>query len=447
MAPLESCATDYANRLLGHLGAPLLLRPSRPEHPALRWAHCGAMFLTGNPAAPPQMSPVPLAAFADGILTALRSLQPGSALDALDGAALLGERAALSGYRRGGDISAGGGCRLLQAADGYLALSLARPSDRELLPAWLERGELDDWDGVAAVLRSRAVEECVVRGRLLGLAVAPMRPGAGAAPAWCEQSPRAPRAKDSVPAALPRVVDLSSLWAGPLCSHLLQQMGARVVKVESRARPDGMRAGDDGFFDLLNAGKASVALDLANEEGRAQLRRLLLSADIIIEGSRPRALRQLGIHAEQILAENPRATWVSITGYGRAEPAAQWVAFGDDAAVAGGLSQVLWDASGQAMFCADAIADPLTGLHAALVAWWGHRSGGGRLYALSLAGVAAHAIACSALGDTQAVRLRTAQWSSLIGAADIAPPRARPAAARARALGADTAEVLGSLPR
>ena len=338
------------------------------------------------------MCPVPLASYADGILAALQALQPGSALAGIDGASLLSERAALTENARAGDVSVGGGCRLMRCEDGWLAVNLARTSDWQLLPAWLESGEMAAWAHVAAALRTRRTEECVARGRLLGLALAAMRARSDEPPQWCRESYRVAGGAAPAPAAAPLVVDLSSLWAGPLCTHLLQLLGAQVIKVESTARPDGMRTAGDGFYDLLNAGKASVALDLQQPAGRAQLLRLLRSADIVVEASRPRALRQLGIHAESILEERPGLTWISITGHGRALPGAEWVAFGDDAAVAGGLSQVLWDASGRAMFCGDAIADPLTGLHAALAAWVAHAQGGGRLCSLALSEVVAYGV-------------------------------------------------------
>jgi CoA-transferase family III len=443
MAQIElPYATDYANGLLEHLGAAPLPQEQPQSDPALRWARSGAMALTGYPLDSAQMCPVPLASYADGIVTALHSLCPGSALGAIDGACLLGERAALAGYGRAGDVSPGGSCRLLRCEDGWLALNLARASDWELLPAWLEGGDILGWGGVAAALRSRAVEECVGRGRLLGLALAAMRPRADEAAQWCRESYRVVGAGCRAPGAVPLVVDLSALWAGPLCTHLLQLMGAQVIKVESTTRPDGMRRAGDGFYDLLNAGKASVALDLGRTESRAQLRRLLGSADIVVEASRPRALRQLGIRAEAILDENPALTWISITGHGREGPCADWVGFGDDGAVAGGLSQVLWDASGRAMFCADALADPLTGLHAALAAWVGYLQGGGRLLSLALADVVAHGIGCAALGDQWACRARAQEWGGRITEADVARPRARAASASARAFGADTAEVL-----
>jgi hypothetical protein len=442
MAQIESPASDYANGLLTLLGATQRLQSLPEPHPALRWAQSGAMALTGYPLDRPQMCPVPLASYADGIVAALQALRPDTGLAAIDGACLLGERAALTGFTRAGDVSPGGSCRLLPCADGWLALNLARTSDWELLPAWLEDGELSGWDAVAATIRSRAVDECVARGRLLGLPVAAMRPRQGRAPQWCREVHRVAGGKPPAPGEVPLVVDLSALWAGPLCTNLLQLMGAQVIKVESTARPDGMRRAAGGFYDLLHAGKASVALDLAEPAAVEQLRGLLRSADIVVEASRPRALRQLGIHAEAVLEQNPGMSWISITGYGREGSCADWVAFGDDGAVAGGLSQVLWDASGRPMFGADAIADPLTGLHAALAAWVGYLHGGGRLLSLALADVVGHGIRCAALGDTTACRARTEDWAGHVAEADVASPRARAAGALARALGADTAQVL-----
>ena len=93
------------------------------------------------------------------------------------------------------------------------------------------------------------------------------------------------------------VVDLSSLWAGPLCAQLLTAAGARTVKVESTSRPDGARRGPAPFYDLLHAGQDSVALDFRDHRDVDRLRTLLAAADIVIEASRPRALAQLGIDA------------------------------------------------------------------------------------------------------------------------------------------------------
>ena len=135
-----------------------------------------------------------------------------------------------------------------------------------------------------------------------------------------------------------------------------------MIKIESVSRPDGSAPGAPAFFDLLNGGKESVALDFHSAEGIETLQHLLTFVDVVIEGSRPRALEQLGIVAGDALTRGPRV-WLSITGYGRDAGSRERVAFGDDAAVAGGL--VVGD-DRDPCFCADAVADPLTGLTGAL---------------------------------------------------------------------------------
>ena len=438
-------AAAYAARLLGSLG----LKPSPAlrtsgQHPAAAWAACGLMDLTGPAGGAAQMCPVPLAACADGALAALASLAPASTLDALSGAQLLAERAAVMGLRRAGPVSPGGACRLYQAADGWIALNLARPDDWSLLPAWLELAETPEADALPRLIAQGSMRDLVERGRLLGLAVSADRAAHAATQPWFSTiAEGSPRQQSGRPA--PRVVDLSSLWAGPLCSHLLQRLGAEVIKVESPHRPDGARQGHAAFFDLLNAGKRCVAIDPREKSGREQLRALIASADIVIEGSRPRGLRQLGIDAEDLVRGTPGLSWIAISGHGRGEPQENWVAYGDDAAVAAGLSQLMLQATGLHLICGDAIADPLTGLHAALAAWASHLNGGGRLLSLALSGVVAHCIAFDLPETAAALRERQQHWTALAHRAGLRPPHARHAAAAAHALGADTVAVLAEL--
>jgi crotonobetainyl-CoA:carnitine CoA-transferase CaiB-like acyl-CoA transferase len=210
----------------------------------------------------------------------------------------------------------------------------------------------------------------------------------------------------------PVVVDLSSLWAGPLCTRLLADHGAHVIKVESATRPDGARRGPRAFFERLHAGKELRTIDF----GGPELAELVATADVVVEASRPRALRHLGILAEEIRPP----VWLSITGHGRAS---NRVAFGDDAAVAGGL--VAHDATGP-MFCADAIADPATGLLAATAVIDRLTAGGRWLVDVALARTAA----------------RMATGVALTWEGEVAPPRARPPAGRAAPLGRDTRRVL-----
>ena len=187
------------------------------------------------------------------------------------------------------------------------------------------------------------------------------------------------------------VADLSSMWAGPLCARLLGLAGATVIKVESPGRPDGARSGNREFFDWLHAGHRSLAVDFAAGAGRTALMSLLEVADVVVESSRPRALAALGV-APGMIAHPPGQVWLSITGYGRSMP--ERVAFGDDAAVAGGL--VGWTDSEWAgaegagpVFCADAIADPLAGACGALAVALSRSAGGGELIDLPMRDVAA----------------------------------------------------------
>jgi crotonobetainyl-CoA:carnitine CoA-transferase CaiB-like acyl-CoA transferase len=413
------------------------------SHPAVEWARSGAMVLTGRPDQAPRLAPGPLAAWARDRVEALRQLAPALPAD-LDGPALLGERAACLGLRRRGAVSPGGACHLLEAADGWIAVTLARPDDRALLPAWLGVPDLaDPWLAIARALRGRAAGEAVARARLLGLAAAVADPLPETPPPPHRVAARGPRRPGTVPTS-PRVLDLASLWAGPLCAHLLGLAGARVLKLESASRPDGARAGSASFFDLLNAGKASVTLDFGAPAGREALRRLIAASDIVVESARPRALRQLGIEAEPLVAEQPGLVWVAISGHGREEPAAGWTGYGDDAAVAAGLARATGEPDQSPLFCGDAIADPLAGIHAAVCALEAFRAGEAVLLDVSLRDVAAAASGSGAgardarvrrCGDGFAVEIAGARQPVL-------PPRARRPAGRARPLGADTAAIL-----
>ncbi|HQW19467.1 MAG TPA: CoA transferase [Rhodocyclaceae bacterium] len=438
-------ASDYAALLLDTLGVQVRRQPGRDDlHPAVAWANSGAMALTGHADGSSQMCPVPLASCIDGVRAAFAALA-GNALS-LPGAEVLGERAALSGLQRNGAIAPGGVCRLLRAADGWLAVNLTRDDDWQLLPAWLECPVDATWDAVAGQLATRALSTLVERGRLLGLAVAAaVSPQVQNLPLPWQVVMQTGVPRTTQGRASPLVVDLSALWAGPLCSHLLQLAGARVVKVESLQRPDGARLGPAEFYDLINHGKASVALDFSTAQGIGQLRTLLEHADIVIEASRPRALHQLGIFAEELVATKPGMTWISITGYGRTVPQMDWIAYGDDAGVAAGLSGLLLELTGDALFCGDAIADPLTGWHAALAALVSHQNGGGRLISLALCDVVGHCLNFKLPASADALHQRWRDWSAHVIDIEAALPRARLPAGKASALGADTQSILTAL--
>jgi hypothetical protein len=404
------------------------------------------MALTGHADGEPLFAPGPLASCARGAVEALRSVAGGRWASDLDGPALLGERAATLGLHRRGPISPGGSCRILRAADGWIAVNLARPDDFRSIPAWLgDGGEREPWRFVTGRVALLPALEVVDRARLLGLAAAVAAGPPRTGPPWCRVATRGTSASRS-PGEVPLVIDLSSLWAGPLCTHLLGLAGARVVKLESVRRPDGARSGPPAFFSLLNAGKASVALDFRDDSQRGKLRRMIESADIVVESARPRALAQLGLDASAMVTSIPGLTWVSLTGYGRRPPGARWIAFGDDAGIAAGLS-VDSPPDDTPLFCGDAIADPLAGIHAALAALACWRGGGGYLLDLGLRDLVAHALAFGADPSPARVGRTRSGWEVVAGRrrAVVAPPRARPVRATARPLGADTERVFREL--
>jgi hypothetical protein len=384
-------------------------------------------------------SDFPLARCADRILARLAAATSSPAIAKLDGATLLGERAMLGGMTIPGRTSAGGGCRLFDALSDTVALNLARVADRELLPA-LFATDFDyhnDAAITALIARSEATA-LVTRGRAMGLAISAGHETASGS-ACMEVTTGA--AGSAVLLDAPRVVDLSALWAGPLAGHLLHLAGARVVKAESRTRPDAMRANHE-FYVLLNQGKSSVALDLKDANDRRGLLSLISASDIVIESARPRALLQLGIDAEQLVRATPGLVWVTITGHGVGGESANWVGFGDDCGVAGGLSAALNEVAGQPGFVGDAIADPLTGMSAALVAWeaWAARRGG--RFALSMSQVVSECLAEARDADPVSFNSSLLAWVAAVGKPF--PTVMRRSIGELPAFGADTGSHIGA---
>jgi hypothetical protein len=373
---------------------------------------------------------IPLASIAHQALTRLAVASGSAALRALDGATLLGERAMRAGFSIPGRTSAGGGCRLFDALGDTIALNLARPADREMLPALFEDDRLDANDdaAIAACMGRTDAHALVTRGRSMGLAIAAeheRRPAPEHAPlfgrsgaVWTELATgsraaapgaAAPDSSAAVRTA-PRVLDLSALWAGPLAAHLLWLAGAEVVKIESRGRPDAMRDAEGDFYALINQGKAAVTVDLADSTERQALLSLIAASDIVIEAARPRALEQYGIDADRIVRNTPGLVWISITAHGATGEASGWVGFGDDCGVSGGLSAALRSATGRTGFVGDALADPLTGVFASLAAWEAWISGRGVRLELAMSHVVARCLAAARHENPDALQACLRTW-------------------------------------
>lgn len=350
----------------------------------------------------------------------------------LDGARLLAERAAFTGHRRAGAISVGRACRLLPTADGWAAVSCARPDDPMLLAALVGADIEDDpWPAVEVWLREHTGADLAERAELLGVAAGPVpRPGTAV--------PVLPRPLAPRPVAGLLVVDFSALWAGPLCAHLLGLAGARIIKVETPWRPDGARRGNPEFYRLLHGGHESVLLDPALPHDRAALAALVAAADIVIEASRPRALIGFGVDAAEFVARG--GTWLSITAHGRDS---NRVGFGDDIAAAAGL--VARDDEGP-MFVGDAIADPLTGLAAAALAMSAPPDGAGTLWDISMTAVVSSTLDATEDAAPPPTWMGDGWYVTTdAGPVAIAEPRRRTPRGDAADPGRDTAAVLAEV--
>ena len=266
--------------------------------------------------------------------------------------------------------SANGACRLLSAADGWVAVNLARDDDIDLVTA-LTGLSGAAWDDLEATVQVTAADEFVARGAELHMPIAMLG----------EAAPLGLASRTGSATNL-RVVDLSVLWAGPLCAGLLAQAGAEVIRIENRGRPDPTPTAWPGLNRWLNGAKSIVDLDLSTAAGKARLGEEIATADVIVTSARARALASLGLE-DQLLNTRPGLIWAAITAHGWA---VDRVGFGDDCAVAGGL--VAWR-EGEPQFLGDALADPLTGLEAALAVLDRAQQGHGGRIDLAMARTAA----------------------------------------------------------
>jgi crotonobetainyl-CoA:carnitine CoA-transferase CaiB-like acyl-CoA transferase len=129
-----------------------------------------------------------------------------------------------------------------------------------------------------------------------------------------------------------RVLDFSTTIAGPHCGRMLADMGAEVIKIETaegetmRTRPP-LRNRCSTAFGQLNVGKKSLVLDLKSKEGLEAVRRLVATADILVENFRPGVMRRLRMDYETLRPLNPKLIYCSISGYGQTGPSAELPAY------------------------------------------------------------------------------------------------------------------------
>jgi crotonobetainyl-CoA:carnitine CoA-transferase CaiB-like acyl-CoA transferase len=171
-----------------------------------------------------------------------------------------------------------------------------------------------------------------------------------------------------------RVLDLSRVLSGPYCTMLLADMGAEVIKVEvpgegdlTRGKGDPeseARGGQPVFFDL-NRNKKSLTLNLKADAGKEILKRLVETADVLVENYRPDVMDRLELGYTVLCQLNPRLIYCGISGFGKTGPYSLWPAYDQIAQGMSGLMSVTGDCQSAPMRVGVSIADTIAGLFAA----------------------------------------------------------------------------------
>ncbi|HEV7888385.1 MAG TPA: CoA transferase [Acidimicrobiales bacterium] len=189
-----------------------------------------------------------------------------------------------------------------------------------------------------------------------------------------------------------KVIDCSTVVAGPGCARYLADFGADVVKVE---RPDGgdgarrmgwvdPRDGETLWWKLLGRGKRCVTLDLKADEGRERMLRLCDEADVLVENFRPGTLERLGLGPSVLLERNPRLVITRVTGFGQDGPYAGRPGFATLAEAMSGFAAVNGEPDGPPLLPPIALTDEVTGLAAAFATMVAVHSGVGQVVDVNL---------------------------------------------------------------
>jgi crotonobetainyl-CoA:carnitine CoA-transferase CaiB-like acyl-CoA transferase len=170
-----------------------------------------------------------------------------------------------------------------------------------------------------------------------------------------------------------RVVDFSRVIAGPMCTQILSDMGAEVIKIENPDGGDdtrkgaGPRAGgekgESHFFMTYNRGKKSVALDFTKPEGQKIVLRLLEAADVLIENFRPGVLKKYGLDYAALHERFPKLIYLSISAYGQTGPLSDRPGYDPVLQAESGMMSVNGEANGEGLRHAIAIVDTMTAIH------------------------------------------------------------------------------------
>ncbi len=180
------------------------------------------------------------------------------------------------------------------------------------------------------------------------------------------------------PLAGVRILDLSWVWAGPQCTWMLASLGAEVIKVENSRRIDLTRRthtfaremepnpNRNGFFNQINQGKESIAVNLGHPEGKALVRRLARECDVVISNFGYGVLERLGMDAETLQKENPALNVVMISSCGQTGPARAYLGYGPLISPLAGVSAQTGFGDGEPQDVGIAYGDPNAAVYAAI---------------------------------------------------------------------------------
>ncbi len=174
----------------------------------------------------------------------------------------------------------------------------------------------------------------------------------------------------SKPLAHLKVIDFSAVYAGPICTRLMSDCGADVIKIETPGLGDVIRGpkGTSRVFSHFNAGKRSIAIDLKTSEGQTMAKELVKDADVVVENFRPGVMKQFGLDYEALSSVKSDLVYCSISGFGQKGPFAQRAAYAPIAHAAGGFDITHMRSQGEEEIAPSIwgimIADMLTGSYA-----------------------------------------------------------------------------------
>ena len=189
-----------------------------------------------------------------------------------------------------------------------------------------------------------------------------------------------------------RVLDISTVLAGPNCARYLADFGADVIKVERPDTGDSLRGmawrdprdGSGLWWKLVNRNKRNIALDLKNSEDRELFLHLLDDANVLVENFRPGTLERLDLHPDALIARNPKLVIVRVSGFGQDGPYAKRPGFASIAESMAGLAAISGEPDGPPMLPAIALTDEVTGITAAFAAMVALHSGVGQVVDVNL---------------------------------------------------------------